>query len=138
MRDSDERDNVEVEGEELQVSEFDIGDRVVCNAPGSWVHGKTATVEALDVASTDGINGHRLKVDGTSGYTVVPPAEMAAIPDLAAAHNQAADLVGQAAELVRRAAIVLSGTAWSSILSDVASDLRTNERDVRDYDSTSD
>ena len=65
------------------MSEFDVGDRLICNAPGSWVHDRVGTVEAVNVQSSDGILGYRLKIDGANGYTVVPPEEVAAIPDLA-------------------------------------------------------
>ena len=53
---------------------FQIGDRVVCRLPGSWVDGKTGVVGALDVEASDGITGHR--IDFPSGYSVVPPEEL--------------------------------------------------------------
>jgi len=34
-----------------------IGDRVKCNEPGSWLHGLEAEVYALDVTSSDDITG---------------------------------------------------------------------------------
>lgn len=55
---------------------FRVGDRVRCSWPGSWVDGRTATITALGVVSTDGIAGHRVHVDGQDGYTVLPASEM--------------------------------------------------------------
>jgi hypothetical protein len=56
---------------------FCVGDRVRCLEPGSWVHERTGTIEQLDVVSSDGIEGHRVRVDGSTGYTVVPPGSIA-------------------------------------------------------------
>lgn len=56
-----------------------IGDRVLCNCPGSWVDGKTGTVTAVDVLSPDGIRGCQLCMDGGE-VTVVPPSELGPIP----------------------------------------------------------
>jgi hypothetical protein len=119
------------------MSEFDVGDRVVCNSPGSWVHDKQGTVQAVDVLSPDNIRGYQLRIEG-HGITVVPPAEVSAVPDVAAAHRAAAEKITQAADLIRQAAITLSGTAWSGELSNEASDLHDLSRRVANYDHTSD
>lgn len=121
------------------MNEFDVGDRVVCNAPGSWVHGKAGVVLAVNVTSSDGITGYQLRIDGSDGYTVVPWNQLAAELDpRETASRQAADLVEQAANLVREAAIKLSGTGWGGHLGDTASDLFVIARGVRDFDPTSD
>lgn len=52
-----------------------VGDRVVCKSPGSWVDGREATVEQLEVTSSDGITGCLLRVP-KHGLTVVPPSEL--------------------------------------------------------------
>lgn len=48
-----------------------VGDRVLCHDPGSWVDGREAVVVSLNVVSSDGIEGHGLRVPGV-GVTVVP------------------------------------------------------------------
>jgi hypothetical protein len=52
---------------------FRAGDRVLCSEPGSWVHERIGTIEQLDIVSSDGIEGHRVRVDDSAGYTVLPP-----------------------------------------------------------------
>ncbi len=120
------------------MSEFDVGDRLKCNSPGSWVHGRIGTVLAVDVESSDGIRGYSLAIDGANGYTVLSPAEVGAIPDLAAVHRECGDLIEQAAHLIRQAAIKLSGLPWSGMLSSETSELHELARRVRDYDPTGD
>jgi hypothetical protein len=64
------------DSENVPPDNFRVGDKVVCHVPGSWVDGRTATIEALSVTSSDGIHGHYLKVPGI-GVTVVPHYELA-------------------------------------------------------------
>jgi hypothetical protein len=50
-----------------------VGDLVRCNVPGSFVHGLCLEVLRLDVISSDGINGHLLRLSDRKGVTVVEP-----------------------------------------------------------------
>jgi len=50
---------------------MEVGDRVICHLPGSWVDGRTMTILRLNVVSCDNIYGHLLQAE--CGVTVVPP-----------------------------------------------------------------
>lgn len=50
---------------------FQIGDRVICNYPGSWLDKKIGTIERVDEWSqSDQIRGHYLIMDG-GGITII-------------------------------------------------------------------
>lgn len=51
--------------------DFQIGDKVICRVPGSWVDGKLGTVKRLFVRTSDDIYGHQLQMDRC--VTVIPP-----------------------------------------------------------------
>ena len=53
------------------MEDFQVGDIVVCDCPGSWTHGKTGTIVRLNVVSSDEIRGHQLQMDGCQ--TIVQP-----------------------------------------------------------------
>lgn len=57
-----------------------VGDRVTCHEPGSWVDGKAGTIKQLNVWGSDNIKGHVVVVDGTNGYTVLPPLALVLVP----------------------------------------------------------
>lgn len=54
--------------------DFQVGDIVRCNSPGSWTHGRVMTVTKLNVTSSDEIHGHRLQAP--EGVTVLPPHQL--------------------------------------------------------------
>lgn len=49
---------------------IEVGSRVLCRCPDSWVDGREAVVEQMDSTSSDGIRGCLLRVPG-HGLTVV-------------------------------------------------------------------